>query len=122
MHCPPPRLWICALILSLLGQLVWAASMPVLTDSAAAAPMAHSAHEVAPASHTPTLDEHCDATSGSSDHGHTTGHACCPLLGLEPVTMLRVAIAPHPPYEPAIAHQPLGEVIDAIFKPPKTRL
>lgn len=119
MHRRPLRLWICALILSLLGQLAWAASMPIFTDNAAAAPMAHSAHEAAAASH---AVDHCDTAPGLGDHGPATGHACCPLLGLEPVSALRVAIPPHPPYGPTVARQPHGDVVDAIFKPPKTRL
>ena len=122
MHSRPPRLWICVLVLSLLGQLAWAASMPVFTDAVATAPIAHSAHAVASASHAQALDEHCDAAPGSSERGPASGHACCPLLGLEPVTAVRMAIAPHPSYGPAIARQPTGGVIDAIFKPPKTRL
>ena len=115
------RLWICSLILSLLGQLAWATSMPVLTDSVEATAHAHNAHEAASASASQTLD-HCDSAQGKNDHGPATGHACCPLLGLEPVTALRVGMTPQPLYGPAAAREPHSEVVDAIFKPPKTSI
>lgn len=114
------RLWIGALILSLLGQLAWAASMPVLTDRAAAATPTHAAHTPAAAASSSDV-AHCDPAPGSGDHGPAAGHACCPLLGLAPVTTLRVAIAPHPSYGPAVARALNGDTVDAIFKPPKTR-
>ena len=112
------RLWICSLILAVLGQLGWAAAMPLASEApgqatATHADMARSAHPG---------HEHCDPTPSSGEQALPFGHACCPLIGLEPSAVLGLTLAEPRVYGRAITPAPHSEVVDAIFKPPKTPL
>lgn len=116
------HLWICTLILSLLGQLGWAAAMPLPVAATLPAPVAHATHpaDKVLASDVPHAGaDHCAPSAHSGDTSSLGGHACCPFVGLASSPAWSLPVDAPQRYGPAIADAAHDGLASAIFKPPK---
>ena len=124
------RTLLLSLTLALLVQVGHAAWMPL---SALIAPTHAHSHDVtalADDTHSPCCDSNADEQPMGSSHTHTGTqpnvqahvHSCCLMPALTPQPAPMPGVAPRDRYPIAVDRHAPQDVVNAIFKPPKTQL